>query len=487
MEYLGGTRLKREERSDEEEGACGWSEDMAREFGRGKVSPQNGWRRDGYGTDGVGGQMRGGQVSTAGHQRGDGGLWRQRPVPSILENTECPLALSSNKRGGLAEEHRDPPKAVLVWLHPHDIWVDFSDCAKHFNISSCQLTYNRELFHMESLTHTDKTPGLENLFNLTLNYRRDADISVRYDLAIQTTHDSDFVVPKKDKLLCWIVSNMGSKGAPDRIKYYNQLKKNIHFYLAFENSHHKDYFTEKVSAPFVSGTVPVVRGTRRENYEEFVPADSFIHPKSLVEYIVELDEDDERYMRYFLWRRHYKAARHLISSRRPSVDQQDLSLGQTLLMSSRAEEDAHAFLDMELKKLWRLLFLHYPQCSESQWEEEEEVDGKKKEQRRRAIEGVIDITKLCLMEMNQEDLADTLRIVHKLISDVSTLPWNNSQLEQVLFRGQRGNRLLQWVIRSKAPWGNRLLQWVVRSKAPWGNRLLQWVVWSKALWGNRLL
>ncbi|KAG7261527.1 hypothetical protein CRUP_011529 [Coryphaenoides rupestris] len=63
---------------------------------------------------------------------------------------------------------------------------------------------------------------------------------------------------------------------------------------------------------------------------------------------------------------------------------------------------------MELKKLWRLLFLHYPQCSESQREEEEEVDGKKKEQRRRAIEGVVDITKLCLMEMNQEDLADTL-------------------------------------------------------------------------------
>ncbi|KAG7252598.1 hypothetical protein CRUP_011950 [Coryphaenoides rupestris] len=58
-------------------------------------------------------------------------------------------------------------------------------------------------------------------------------------------------------------------------------------------------------------------------------------------------------------------------------------------MSSRAEEDAHAFLDMELKKLWRLLFLHYPQCSESQREEEEEVvDGKKKEQRRRAIEGL---------------------------------------------------------------------------------------------------
>ncbi|KAK0141571.1 NLR family CARD domain-containing protein 3 [Merluccius polli] len=71
----------------------------------------------------------------------------------------------------------------------------------------------------------------------------------------------------------------------------------------------------------------------------------------------------------------------------------------------RAEEDAHAFLDKELKKLWRSHFPDYPQCSESQREEE---DTKKEEQRRRAIEGVVDITKLCLMEMNQEELADKL-------------------------------------------------------------------------------
>ncbi|XP_056445299.1 protein NLRC3-like [Gadus chalcogrammus] len=85
-----------------------------------------------------------------------------------------------------------------------------------------------------------------------------------------------------------------------------------------------------------------------------------------------------------------------------SVQQQQ----QTELIK-RAEENAHAFLDKELKKLWRGLSPDYPQCSEGQ-REEEEVDDKKKEQRWRAIEGVVDITKLCLMEMNQEELADTL-------------------------------------------------------------------------------
>ena len=36
------------------------------------------------------------------------------------------------------------------------------------------------------------------------------------------------------------------------------------------------------------------------------------------------------------------------------------------------------------------------------------MDGQKEEQRRRAREGVVDITKLYLMEMDQEELADTL-------------------------------------------------------------------------------
>ncbi|KAK0142476.1 NLR family CARD domain-containing protein 3 [Merluccius polli] len=74
------------------------------------------------------------------------------------------------------------------------------------------------------------------------------------------------------------------------------------------------------------------------------------------------------------------------------------------VLLQRAEEDAHAFLDKELKKLWRGHFPDYPQCSESQREEEEEVvDGEEEEQRRRAIEGVRDIT------LKQEELADSLQ------------------------------------------------------------------------------
>ncbi|KAK0144880.1 NLR family CARD domain-containing protein 3 [Merluccius polli] len=57
--------------------------------------------------------------------------------------------------------------------------------------------------------------------------------------------------------------------------------------------------------------------------------------------------------------------------------------------------------------LWRGHFPDYPQCSESQREEEEEVaDGAEEEQRKRTIEGVGDITVLCL---KQEEPADILQ------------------------------------------------------------------------------
>ncbi|XP_059911395.1 NLR family CARD domain-containing protein 3-like isoform X24 [Gadus macrocephalus] len=85
---------------------------------------------------------------------------------------------------------------------------------------------------------------------------------------------------------------------------------------------------------------------------------------------------------------------------------QSVQQHQTELIK-RAEENAHTFLDKELKKLWRDLFSDYPQCSEGQ-REGEEVDGKKEEQRRRAIEGVVHITILSLMEMNKKGLADKL-------------------------------------------------------------------------------
>ena len=77
------------------------------------------------------------------------------------------------------------------------------------------------------------------------------------------------------------------------------------------------------------------------------------------------------------------------------------------VLFQRIKENAHVFLEKEVEKLWRVLFPDYPQCSESQ-REEEEVDDEEEEQRRRAIEGVVDITLLCMKELKLEELADIL-------------------------------------------------------------------------------
>lgn len=60
------------------------------------------------------------------------------------------------------------------------------------------------------------------------------------------------------------------------------------------------------------GTVPIVLGTHRENYEKLVLGDSFIHkddfasPKELADYLHLLDSKDDLYLKYFRWRKHYK-------------------------------------------------------------------------------------------------------------------------------------------------------------------------------------
>ncbi|XP_072561302.1 4-galactosyl-N-acetylglucosaminide 3-alpha-L-fucosyltransferase 9-like [Paramormyrops kingsleyae] len=271
--------------------------------------------------------------------------------------TPPPLAIKDNSKQTI----------VLVWTQIFGQHYEFESCAALFNITNCLITTDRNMYskthglvihhrdirndlsnlpsmvrppfqkwvwmNFESPSNSQRIPGINNLFNLTMNYRLDANISIHGTL-IPKQEDDLYVIPKKSLLVCWIVSNWNP--ADERVKFYNLLKEHINitvfgrvtkyltnqeyvstvssckFYLSFENSKHKDYITEKLYKPLDLGTVPVVLGPPREQYENIVPGDAFIHvedflsPKELANYLHFLDENETEYHRYFECKRHFK-------------------------------------------------------------------------------------------------------------------------------------------------------------------------------------
>ncbi|XP_008330255.1 alpha-(1,3)-fucosyltransferase 9-like isoform X3 [Cynoglossus semilaevis] len=194
--------------------------------------------------------------------------------------------------------------------------------------------------NMDTPPNTRKILGIESLFNLTSSYRKDADIPVRWHLTVKKIPDPEYIPPKKAQLVCWIVkrSDLDTKTG-DSYSFYKELSKYLKveiydpsdervkgddyfqtvgsckFFLSFEESVHRDYITEKFNGPLASGTVPVALGPSRKNYEKFVPGTSFIHVNdfpdafSLAEFLMKLDEDDEAYKKYFIWRQFYTVRR----------------------------------------------------------------------------------------------------------------------------------------------------------------------------------
>ncbi|XP_065808574.1 4-galactosyl-N-acetylglucosaminide 3-alpha-L-fucosyltransferase 9-like isoform X2 [Labrus bergylta] len=302
-----------------------------------------------------------------------------------LPSHRCPPPLAQPKQWGkrvefhstanrTATTQKKNKPIMLLWMWPGNKRFDLQACDTLFGIDSCHLTDNRSLYssshgvlifhrginddlsnlptsvrprfqrwiwlNTDSPSNTRRIEGIQGLFNLTLSYRKDADIQVRWPVSFKKKTDEDFVLPTKERLLCWIVdSNVLLTESRESSNYYRELVKHItvdvffsaefsksedyfltisscKFYLSFENSIHRDYITKAFNGPLAAGTVPIVLGPPRLNYEDFVPGTSFIHvndfsgPAKLAEFLLKLDKDYFSYVRYFDWRQFYNTRPH---------------------------------------------------------------------------------------------------------------------------------------------------------------------------------
>ncbi|XP_061005270.1 3-galactosyl-N-acetylglucosaminide 4-alpha-L-fucosyltransferase FUT3 isoform X1 [Dama dama] len=263
-----------------------------------------------------------------------------------------------------------PPLRVLLWTWPFNQPVALSRCSELWpGTADCQLTVNRSeypqadavlvhhrevsnrpqmqlppsprppgqrwvWFSMESPSNCLKLKDLDGYFNLTMSYRRDSDIFMPYGWLEPWSGqpvETLLNISAKTKLVAWVVSNWRKDST--RVQYYELLKPHLQvdvygrshtplpyklmakqlsqykFYLAFENSLHPDYITEKLwKNALQAWAVPVVLGPSRVNYEQFLPPKAFIHvedfrsPKDLAQYLLALDKDHASYLNYFRWR-----------------------------------------------------------------------------------------------------------------------------------------------------------------------------------------
>ncbi|XP_068105981.1 alpha-(1,3)-fucosyltransferase 7 [Hyperolius riggenbachi] len=262
----------------------------------------------------------------------------------------------------------DHTTTILIWHYPFHRQLNLSGdvCFNLYRIKNCRLTDDRSMlnhsdvvvFHhrelndkgfqmpiggrnltqmwvwanLESPSNTHHLERWNNTFNWTLSYREDSDIFIPYGQLISKLH-MQRNTSRKTGLVAWVVSNYHQ--SQERASFFTEfsayLKVDVYgkasnkplcsscllptishyyFYLALENSVHKDYITEKFwKNSFLAGAVPVVLGPPRENYEKFVPDDSFIHvsdftsAKDLANFLGSMSP--QRYEQFFRWQEEY--------------------------------------------------------------------------------------------------------------------------------------------------------------------------------------
>ena len=221
-------------------------------------------------------------------------------------------------------------------------------------------------YEMESPLWSVGHRRLKGLFDLTLTYDRDSEITVPYSIVYPKNSKLDMPVAddqqpnaypvdhakNKTKMVLALISNCvgyrnsfikelkkyvqldnfgrcsgNAKSCPRFTQECDQKIRQYKFYLALENSFCEDYHTEKVyDNGLTKGLVPITMTMTETNTDEsylgkmklrrhktmVAPPKSFINildfpnMKSLADYLKYLDKNDTAYNEYHAWRKDYK-------------------------------------------------------------------------------------------------------------------------------------------------------------------------------------
>ncbi|XP_064598742.1 4-galactosyl-N-acetylglucosaminide 3-alpha-L-fucosyltransferase FUT6-like [Liolophura sinensis] len=269
------------------------------------------------------------------------GRWNYFPEKVVISDGRS--CVRSTDRSNLNQSH-------AVVIHSLNLDPGVKDLPRF------RLPFQRWVFFvMESpRSNSINMEAFQGVFNWTVTYRRDADFMANYFVVQkrkkpltddETAKLKAHILHGKQKLIAFLDSDCGERRA-ERRHYVFELQKYVRvdiyggcaggncthgsgeckkilstykFYLALENSHCRDFITEKVRQPLVDWeAVPVVLGADHPStYEELLPPGSYIHADgfhsvlALAKYLVLLNRNQELYEMYHEWRRTYQVLRNL--------------------------------------------------------------------------------------------------------------------------------------------------------------------------------
>ncbi|XP_061188968.1 alpha-(1,3)-fucosyltransferase C-like [Saccostrea echinata] len=239
--------------------------------------------------------------------------------------SKCRYKCRATGREGIAQSD-----AVLFHYQRHDLHV--KDLPKKRNPNQIWIIYL-----LEPTTYIERNiVELNGLFNWTMSHRRDSTVFAPYGSFIERPSPNDIrPLSNRKKFAFAVFSRCNDNGKRYRIvrelqKYINidifgscgslkcdtksqqclstERAQDYLFRLSFENSHCKDYVTEKLWFPLKQGVIPVVNWAKeqketRVNSSHVINIYDFSNIKDLANYLKSVATNETLYNSYFSWRK----------------------------------------------------------------------------------------------------------------------------------------------------------------------------------------